>query len=68
MAMTRTNDHHLPESPPSKPRTLRDEFAMAALTGICASPLSNAGVGTEKIAQAAYEVADEMLIEREIKR
>lgn len=49
---------------PSRPnledpiKTLRDEFAMAALTGVIRSEsLRN----TSRIAQIAYEIADDML-------
>lgn len=44
-------------------KTLRDEFAMAALTGICSNPEWRNCIG-ETFAHAAYELADEMLAER----
>lgn len=44
-------------------KTLRDEFAMAALTGICSNPEWSNRIG-ETFAHAAYELADEMLAER----
>lgn len=46
-------------------KTLRDEYAMAALTGICGTlnPLSP-GIKYEAIADDAYKLADAMLTER----
>jgi hypothetical protein len=54
-------------------KTLRDEFAMAALTGVMASPHTIAAkeLGLDKLsdgfAQIAYEVADAMLKARGVK-
>lgn len=47
----------------NEPKNLRDEFAMAALTGICSNPEWRNCMG-ETFAHAAYELADEMLAER----
>jgi hypothetical protein len=47
-----------------EPETLRDRFAMAALTGILARRMNDAG--TE--AQRAYEIADAMLEARKEER
>jgi hypothetical protein len=41
-------------------KTLRDEFAMAALQGLCA----NQAMTAARFAQRAYELADAMLAER----
>lgn len=43
--------------------SLRDRFAMAALTGICSNPEWRNRIG-ESFAHAAYELADEMLAEK----
>lgn len=51
-----------PEAPaaqPEPPKTLRDEFAMAALTGIDEWVL-----GVSEVAELAYRVADAMMAER----
>lgn len=45
--------------------SLRDYFAAKAMQGIIASPLHKLGEGRNDIAEAAYVMADEMLIERE---
>ncbi len=48
-------------------KTLRDEFAMAALTGLIAlyaHPLSKGGPGVEYAATGAYAYADAMLAAR----
>ena len=45
--------------------TLRDWFAAAALTGLCANPADETGMS--KIAPWCYEVADAMLAAREPK-
>ena len=47
--------------------TLRDQFAMAALTAIIAHPLGCAGQW-EDAAKQSYEAADAMLAEREKKK
>ena len=43
-------------------KTLRDEIAMAALTGLLADPITMANFGTAKL---AYQLADWMLKARE---
>lgn len=43
---------------------LRDRFAMAALTGICANT-AFAEAGASSLASWAYEAADAMMAERE---
>lgn len=51
------------EHPPTVPvETLRDRFAMAALTGLCADP--NSGHDEEKAATWCYDIADAMLAAR----
>ena len=47
--------------------TLRDQFAMAALTGVCANPhaMTTSGIIHEGTFKACFEIADRMLIERE---
>ncbi len=45
--------------------TLRDQFAMAALSGMLASSMSVAGNPAMKFSQYAYEYADAMLEARE---
>lgn len=52
-----------PEPKPEIPKTLRDEFAMAALTGLLANP--STGVAWHLYPEWAYEIADEMLKARE---
>ena len=42
--------------------TLRDRFAMAALTGLCADP--NSGHDVEQMATWCYDIADAMLASR----
>ena len=42
--------------------TLRDRFAMAALTGLCADP--NSGHDEEQTATWCYDIADAMLASR----
>lgn len=44
-------------------RELRDRFAIAALTGICANPKTHAT--DSEVAEGAYRVADAMLEARE---
>jgi len=44
--------------------TLRDQFAMAALTGMCASGEAT-DASPQSVSRTAYAVADAMLIERE---
>lgn len=44
--------------------TLRDQFAMAALTGLCADS-GTAGVTVDVMARTSYALADAMLAERE---
>lgn len=48
-------------------RTLRDEFAMAALAGMLADPAVQVGRSTQNdpLAKAAYQIADAMLKARE---
>ena len=48
---------------PEPQKTLRDEFAMAAMTGLLADPQVCAD---EKTARLAYRVADFMLKAREV--
>lgn len=55
----------IPEEVP-EPATLRDQFAMAALTGALASGIVEARA-REHLARACYELADAMLAERERK-
>jgi hypothetical protein len=45
-------------------KTLRDEFAMAALTGLIASPKAKLPQEIECLAPLAYSLADAMLKER----
>lgn len=40
---------------------LRDQFAMAALTGIISSPLLEDGISDQTFAKTAYDMADAML-------
>jgi hypothetical protein len=42
---------------------LRDQFAMAAMTGLLADPMESAKA-SDYVAAAAYEIADAMLAER----
>lgn len=51
------------DMPPNQ-KTLRDEFAMAALTGMCAAD-ENYDVPAETLAIWAYEQADAMMQARE---
>jgi hypothetical protein len=44
--------------------SLRDRFAMAALTGLISNP-HNAYAQSEHLVMAAFMVADEMMVERE---
>jgi len=44
--------------------TLRDQFAMAALTGLLANPV---GIGWSQCAEDCYQMADKMLKAREAK-
>ena len=44
-------------------KTLRDEFAMAALQGFCANPALTK-LSETQIAKVAYLFADSMLVER----
>lgn len=54
-----------PASPPSPPvRTLRDEFAMAALTGLLANANRRPGVTMGELCDDAYGLADAMLAAR----
>lgn len=41
--------------------TLRDQFAMAALTGICGSHLLSSEADDDDLAEAAYSLADAMM-------
>lgn len=45
----------------SEVKTLRDEFAMAALTGMLASPSTSAWADSEYWSQVSYVFADAML-------
>ena len=57
--------YHRPISTPismSETLTLRDQFAMAALTGMLAANYSG-----DRVAKAAYQVADYMIAAREEK-
>lgn len=45
---------------------IRDQFAMAALTGLCADP-GTGGHTTDKMARTCYALADAMLAAREAK-
>ena len=53
------------EKPAPKTATLRDQFAMAALTGIMANHESWGNA--QERAERAYEIADAMMKEREAK-
>lgn len=44
-----------------KQSTLRDQFAMAALTGFCANPTSKDMEGGSFFAKIAYKCADAMM-------
>lgn len=44
--------------------TLRDQFAMAALTGIIAAPTTSEDASMQVMAEDAYRFADKMLAER----
>lgn len=64
-----TPDGFIPQAPPGPPYlTLRDQFAMAALTGLLANHLAWDTVLWDQpmhaTAQMAYELADAMLSER----
>lgn len=63
-----TEDHMMreliEEGERSARRKLRDQFAMAALTGLVASDTSN-GKSWKIIAESAYASADAMLAQRE---
>lgn len=43
----------------------RDRFAMAALTGLLATPDRLSSIGAKELARLAYKVADAMEAERE---
>lgn len=45
-------------------QALRDQFAVAALTGLLADPMESAKA-SEYVAAAAYEIADAMIRERQ---
>lgn len=47
-----------------EPRTLRDEFAMAALQGLLARPRNSSAPNIEAWADNAYKIADCMLARR----
>lgn len=51
-------------------KTLRDEFAMAALTSVACAVLAEAnyGQGPHSLAATAYDIADAMLEARESTR
>jgi hypothetical protein len=51
----------LPAEPPSRPKTLRDEFAMAALIYQPYDELRTA----DAIAKECFQIADFMMIERD---
>lgn len=48
------------------PKTLRDEFAMAAIQSVSCGIIADANHGTTagSLAAAAYEIADAMMTER----
>lgn len=52
-----------PEPKHEHPKTIRDEFAMAALTGLLANPSTDET--WQQYSEWAYEIADEMLKARE---
>jgi hypothetical protein len=54
----------MPQSRAELKGTLRDRFAGAALTGMCANPTLPVGALTETIARWAWEQADAMLAKR----
>jgi len=54
----------IPRAPVQPTKTLRDEFAMAALSGLMAG-LENGHLAHDDAAQFAYDRADAMLKERE---
>jgi hypothetical protein len=49
--------------PETTPLTVRDQFAMAALTGLCADP-TTACETTQKMARTCYALADAMMAQR----
>jgi hypothetical protein len=56
-----TPDGFIPQAPPGPPYlTLRDQFAMAALTGVLANP-ENDSFEHEAFAIEAYRYADAMM-------
>ncbi len=57
--------HDAGTAPP--PKTLRDEFAMAALTGLLNIPTWPEGIRNMGVAKASYELADAMLAARQQK-
>ena len=46
-------------------KTLRDEFAMAALAGISGVSMSEFGFNADQVAREVYRIADAMLRARE---
>lgn len=56
---------HLAYVKPDQP-TLRDQMAMAALTGMCSSLNFINGQSTEAMCAVAYDYADSMLKAREV--
>ncbi len=53
------------QAPVEPVKTLRDEFAMAALTGFCADPSNHElFAGMSDVARASYEMADAMMAAR----
>jgi hypothetical protein len=49
------------DEPAPEAKTLRDEFAMAALTGLLANAVNNGRMGAEDWASDAYLFADKMM-------
>ena len=49
-------------------KTLRDELAMAALTGMCAAPVNCYVGNAQQLAEWAYQQADAMLAARQTER
>jgi len=56
-------DYDEVETPEPERATLRDQFAMAALTGL----LMRGEIGCEYVSERAYKFADMMLVKREVK-
>jgi hypothetical protein len=58
---------YIPDKPALTALTLRDQFAMAALTGILAKGAPNKGWKESDMANLTYRLADAMLVAREKK-